>query len=121
MNGALFFGVSQIKHWMLPCIFCQKNYDFYVEVTSFMTKNDINGNSNAAEVDVFATFYVLMHVEIDMFKNILFPYSVSHLRKLYTMCAGLVGPKTMEIAEAIIDLMEQRYVNFILLHHKEKR
>jgi len=82
---------------------------------------DEKKTSNAAEVDVFATFHVLMHVEIDMFKNILFPYSVSHLRKLYTMCAGLVGPKTMEIAEAIIDLMEQRYVNFILLHHKEKR
>ena len=121
MNGALFFGVNHIKHWMLPCILCQKDYDVYSEVNSFMIKNDININSKAAEVDVFGTFHVLMHVEIEMFKNILFPYSVSHLRKLYVMCAGLVGPKTMAIAEAIIDLMEQRYVNFILLHHKEKR
>jgi hypothetical protein len=37
------------------------------------------------------------------------------------MCAGLVGPKTMEITNAILEIMEQRYVNFILLHHKEKR
>lgn len=86
-----------------------------------MIKNDINGSSNGTVVDVLATFHVLMHVEISMFKNILYPYSVSHLRKLYTMCAGLVGPKTMEIAEAIVHLLEQRYVNFILLHHKEKR
>lgn len=62
-----------------------------------------------------------MYVEIDMLKNILFAYGVSHLRKLYVICAGLVGPKTMEIANAILEIMEQRYVNFILLHHKEKR
>ena len=67
MNGALFFGVSHIKHLMFPCILCQKSSDYNFEVMSCMTKNDINANSKAPEVDVFATFRVLMHVEIDMF------------------------------------------------------
>ena len=45
----------------------QKSSDYNFEVMSCMTKNDINANSKAPEVDVFATFRVLMHVEIDMF------------------------------------------------------
>jgi hypothetical protein len=71
-----------------------------------MEKNKMNSESQACEVDGLATFHVLLHSEVR--KNIMFPYSVNHLRWVYIMCNSLNGEKTTKIAREITELMEYR-------------
>ena len=109
ITSALFCGAEQIKDWMFPCIMCTQNPDKRNELEQFMELNNVMLSCKHWTNRCARTFSCPSTYRGELHKNVLFPFTVEFLMKLYCRCAIIDGRRSKEVMEAVIDIMRQSY------------